>query len=313
MYCIYKNTEVDAVLCGMPVGNNTLHAWHVCCGAPRLNQCPYWCTSYMTLFWYVLSMHWYVLVCTIIHLLYWSVPSKVPARTDSEQVCTKYPIPVMRFTIPDVAYPAETLAWWTKTLIRIVCTIILSSFKFECLTDRLPENRIELHATSTYALRQADIQRIYYIWNLATPYIEGCFDIEYTTFNIKLLALISKLTKNLRYWRNFDTKGSTFNIWFIYWSTSILNRIVSVLVYEIFDIEVTLVHVGLEPTPAPVKDRRIRVWLIRLGIRRFTEVCMRVLRIRTLQAVSRVIGHRRITHERTRRTMALKKKSELYT
>ncbi len=36
MYCVYKNTAVDAVLCGMPVGNNTLHAWHVCSGAPIL-------------------------------------------------------------------------------------------------------------------------------------------------------------------------------------------------------------------------------------------------------------------------------------
>ena len=26
MYCVYKNTAVDAVLCGMPVGNNALHA-----------------------------------------------------------------------------------------------------------------------------------------------------------------------------------------------------------------------------------------------------------------------------------------------
>ena len=71
--CVDKNTAVDAVLCGMPVGNNTLpvHAWHVVCGgAPILNQCPYWCPSYMTLFWYVLSMYWYVLVCTIIHFLY---------------------------------------------------------------------------------------------------------------------------------------------------------------------------------------------------------------------------------------------------
>ncbi len=49
-----------------------------------------------------------------------------------------------------------------------------------------------------------------YIWNLATPYIEGCFDIEafniegcldieYTTFDtsIKVFASILKMTKNL--------------------------------------------------------------------------------------------------------------------
>ncbi len=44
------------------------------------------------------------------------------------------------------------------------------------------------------------------IWNLATPYIEGCFNIEafniegcfnieYTTFDIEVFASISKLTK----------------------------------------------------------------------------------------------------------------------
>jgi hypothetical protein len=59
------------------------------------------------------------------------------------------------------------------------------------------------------------------IWNLATPYIEGCFnieafniegcfDIEYTTvttFDIEVFASISKLTKNLQYRRNFDIEG----------------------------------------------------------------------------------------------------------
>ncbi len=25
----------------------------VCCGAPTLNQCPYWCPTYMTWFWYI--------------------------------------------------------------------------------------------------------------------------------------------------------------------------------------------------------------------------------------------------------------------
>jgi hypothetical protein len=72
MYChgVYKNIAVGAVLCLMPVRNDTMCAWHVCCGAPILNQCPHWCPTYMTLFWYVLSMYWYVLVCTIIHFLY---------------------------------------------------------------------------------------------------------------------------------------------------------------------------------------------------------------------------------------------------
>ena len=59
-----------------------------------------------------------------------------------------------------------------------------------------------------------------HIWNLATPDIrvegcfdieafdiEGCFDIEYTTFDIEVFASILKLTKNLRYRRNFDIEG----------------------------------------------------------------------------------------------------------
>jgi hypothetical protein len=37
--------------------------------------------------------------------------------------------------------------------------------------------------------------------------IEGCFDIEYTTLDIEVFASISKLTKNLRYRRNFDIEG----------------------------------------------------------------------------------------------------------
>ena len=56
------------------------------------------------------------------------------------------------------------------------------------------------------------------IWNLATPNIEGCFDIEafdiegcfdieYSTFDIEVFASISKLTKNLRYRRNFVIEG----------------------------------------------------------------------------------------------------------
>ena len=77
MYCIYKNIAVDAVWCCMPVGNDTMCAWHVCGGAPILNQCPYWCPTYMTLFWYSdrdkFSTYWYVLVCTLIHFLYRSV------------------------------------------------------------------------------------------------------------------------------------------------------------------------------------------------------------------------------------------------
>ena len=43
MYCVYKNSAVDAVFCGMPVGNNIMCVRHVCSGAPILNQCPYWC------------------------------------------------------------------------------------------------------------------------------------------------------------------------------------------------------------------------------------------------------------------------------
>ncbi len=38
MYCEYKNSAVDAVLCSMPVGNDIMCAWHVCGDAPILNQ-----------------------------------------------------------------------------------------------------------------------------------------------------------------------------------------------------------------------------------------------------------------------------------
>ena len=47
----------------------------------------------------------YVLVCTGLYYYTFPVPvctKYVPVRTDSEPVRTKYPIPVMRFTIPDV-------------------------------------------------------------------------------------------------------------------------------------------------------------------------------------------------------------------
>ncbi len=51
MYCVCNNIAEDAVLCCMPVRNDTVCAWHVCCGAPTLNQCPYEDLTYMTLFW----------------------------------------------------------------------------------------------------------------------------------------------------------------------------------------------------------------------------------------------------------------------
>ncbi len=73
MYCTYKNIARHAFLCRMPVGNDTVYRWPVCGGAPTLNQCPYWCPTHMTLFWYVLSTYWYVPVCTIIPFLYRSV------------------------------------------------------------------------------------------------------------------------------------------------------------------------------------------------------------------------------------------------
>jgi hypothetical protein len=73
MYCVYKNMAGDAFLCTMPVGNDTVCAWHVRGFAPTLHQCPYWCPTHRTLFWWILSTYWYVLVCTIIPVLYWSV------------------------------------------------------------------------------------------------------------------------------------------------------------------------------------------------------------------------------------------------
>ncbi len=56
---VYKNIAKDAVLCFMPVGNDTVYVWHVCCGAPTLNQCPYEGPRYMTLFWYILRVSTY--------------------------------------------------------------------------------------------------------------------------------------------------------------------------------------------------------------------------------------------------------------
>jgi hypothetical protein len=65
----------------------------------------------MTLFWYVLST--YRLICT--RLYYYTIPVPVctwyvRVRTGSEPVRTKYPIPVMRFTIPD-ALTTELQCW----------------------------------------------------------------------------------------------------------------------------------------------------------------------------------------------------------
>jgi hypothetical protein len=37
--------------------------------------CPFWCPTYMTLFWYIPSTYWYVPVCTDIDFLYQSVLS----------------------------------------------------------------------------------------------------------------------------------------------------------------------------------------------------------------------------------------------
>ncbi len=84
-------------------GNDTMCAWHVCGGTPILNQCPYWCPTYMTLFWYIRTITQYVLVCT--GLYYYTFPvlvctQYVLVRTGSEPVHTKYPVPVMHLTIP---------------------------------------------------------------------------------------------------------------------------------------------------------------------------------------------------------------------
>ncbi len=111
MYCVYKNIAGDAVLCRLPVGNKTICAWHVCCGAPFLKQCPCWCPTYMTLFWYILSTYWYVQAFTVIPFLFQSVLGtyRYVVCTASEPVRTKYSIPLMRFTIPDVWYHSQTM------------------------------------------------------------------------------------------------------------------------------------------------------------------------------------------------------------
>ncbi len=58
----------------------------------------------MTLFWYIHTITQYILVCT--GLYYCTFPVLVCTRyvlvcTGSEPVHTKYPVPVIHFTIPD--------------------------------------------------------------------------------------------------------------------------------------------------------------------------------------------------------------------
>ncbi len=60
--------------------------------------CPYCCPTYKTLFWYIHSTYQYVPVCTDIDFLYRSVLSTYQYVL----VRTKYPVPVMHVTIPDV-------------------------------------------------------------------------------------------------------------------------------------------------------------------------------------------------------------------
>ncbi len=53
-YVLWLQKYCSCAVCCMPVGNYSMSLWHVCCGAPILNQCPYCCPTYMTLFWYIL-------------------------------------------------------------------------------------------------------------------------------------------------------------------------------------------------------------------------------------------------------------------
>jgi hypothetical protein len=71
----------------------------------------------------------YVLVCTGLHYYTFPVPvctEYVPVRTNSEQVRTKYPIPVMQFTIPDGPNPYQNPASGTLPVghCDITCDII---------------------------------------------------------------------------------------------------------------------------------------------------------------------------------------------
>ena len=73
MYCVYTIIAGDAVLCRMPVGNDTVCAWHVCCGAPTLNQCAI-NLKVSNIHDTILVRTQYVLVCTGLYYYTFSVP-----------------------------------------------------------------------------------------------------------------------------------------------------------------------------------------------------------------------------------------------
>ncbi len=100
MYCDYQNIVMDAVLCHMPVGNDTVCAWHVCCGCQCSNI-----KSEPQLMSYthdIILVHIKcILACTCLY--YNTFP--VTVRTSTYQyvpVCTKISIPGQQVTIPDV-------------------------------------------------------------------------------------------------------------------------------------------------------------------------------------------------------------------
>ncbi len=109
MYHNHWYISENAFLCPMTVGNNTLYAWHACCGIPTLNKCPYLCPKCMTLFWYILSTYQYVL---------WSFICKSTYRyvlvcTSTNQVHTKNTVLVQLVTIPDGRGRAHRQrSWW---------------------------------------------------------------------------------------------------------------------------------------------------------------------------------------------------------
>ena len=102
MYHDHWYISENAFLCPMTVGNDSLYAWHACCGIPTLNKCPYLCPKCMTLFWYILSTYLYVLWSFI----YKSTYQYVLVCTSTNQVHTKNTVLVQLVTIPD-----ECFAW----------------------------------------------------------------------------------------------------------------------------------------------------------------------------------------------------------
>ncbi len=118
------------------VGNNTMCAWHVCGGAlilkcVRIGVQHTW--HYFGTYSVSTSMYWSVLILIAVPVC----TRYVLVHTDSEQVRTKCPVPVMHVTIPDGATviarwsQSGILTTWHKraqTCLYHVCTVYIPCY-----------------------------------------------------------------------------------------------------------------------------------------------------------------------------------------